>query len=533
MKNGIFFVIDALRFDTLNDKIKRKYLFPNLNKILENSTFFKCIANSRSTQFVLPSIFTLSYPLDYGGYDAGIRKRPLTVPEFLKNKGYNTCFISNCNQVGVTGGYDRGFDELKASVDFKTLLEQRIYRTIKPTYLKKRKYSKVEAQKYLKEELGLFLETLTKNIELYDKSIWTKKLYKSNLKLANLFKLEKKILDNEIEIIEKKIRLISPGNYRKFLGIKKINNITVYLDKFFSGIVWRLRSFISKHPRIFPFLWFDHIAVKFSVIKNKLYKDIERLNNLDKPFFVYIHCMDVHDNRDISDLRYVFKKFKFFFKWLNARIKGFTSRSFNYDASLMLLDTHLEKIHHYINDPKFKDTVFLITADHGLSSASSPKRGPFLEERFLEMYSEDLEVPVVIAHNKNKFFHDEHLVDSMDTSRIFLNKLGFENFPNYFKGQLIEKNRKDFIISEHGGRGAADLKTNNLYFVVTKKEEKLFAILEKNKLKVVAFFNLVNDPGEQKNLINEIEYKKNINSLLKNLYDERGDIIHQRLKSQL
>ena len=118
MKNGIFFVIDALRFDTLDDENKRRYLFPNLNKIIEKSSFYKCVANSRSTQFVLPSLFTLSYPLDYGGYDVGIRRRPLTVTEFLKKNGFQTCFISNCNQVGVTNGYERGFDESKASIDF-------------------------------------------------------------------------------------------------------------------------------------------------------------------------------------------------------------------------------------------------------------------------------------------------------------------------------------------------------------------------------------------------------------------------------
>lgn len=531
MKNGIFFVIDALRFDTLDDENKRKFLFPNLNKILKKSSFFKCVANSRSTQFVLPSIFTLSYPLDYGGYDVGIRRRPLTVPEFLKKNGYKTCFISNCNQVGVTGGYERGFDELKASVDFKTLLEQKISRTIKPTYLRKKKYSAEEAQQYLKEEFGLFLDTLIKNIETYDKSIWTKKLLNSNLMLAKLFKSEKEILDNEIEQIEEKIRLISPGNYRKFLGKTNINKISIFIDKFFSGILWRVRAFMTHHPRIFPFQWFGHIAVKFIDIKDKLYKNIEHLHQSETPFFMYVHCMDVHDNRDISDLKYIFTKFKFFLKWLYARINGLTVRTFNYDGSLMVLDDYLKKMVEMIESPKFKDTIFLITADHGLSSAASPKRGLFLEERFLEMYREDLEVPVVIAENKNKIFYDKDLIDSMDASKIFLNKLGFEKFPDCFKGQLIGKDKKDYIISEHGGRGSADLMLNNLYFVVTKNDEKLFVILKKNILKAVAFFNLLDDPNEQKNLINDIKYKNKINSLLNNLYEERGEIINKRLKS--
>ena len=100
----------------------------------------------------MPSLFTLSYPLDYGGYDNGVRDRPLTVAEFLKENGYKTCFISNCNQIGVTGGYDRGFDSSKATVDFKTLLEQRISRTIKPKYLAEKKKSNIKAKKYLKYE---------------------------------------------------------------------------------------------------------------------------------------------------------------------------------------------------------------------------------------------------------------------------------------------------------------------------------------------------------------------------------------------
>ncbi len=85
-KNGIFFLIDALRFDAINDEKKRSFLFPNIDKIVGKSSLFKCTANSRATQFVLPSLFTLSYPLDYGGYDNGIRNRPLTVAEFLKKK---------------------------------------------------------------------------------------------------------------------------------------------------------------------------------------------------------------------------------------------------------------------------------------------------------------------------------------------------------------------------------------------------------------------------------------------------------------
>lgn len=530
MKNGIFFVIDALRYDAVENEKKRKYLFPNLSKIAEKSSLLKCIANSRSTQFTLPSLFTLSYPLDYGGYDVGIRKRPITVAEFLKKNKYQTCFISNCNQIGVTGGYDRGFDELKSSIDFNTLLEQRISRTIRPKYLSEKKKSNRKAKEYLKYEFGLFLDTLIKNIETYDKSIWTKKLLNNNLFLSKLFKLEKKILDKHIEIIEKKIELISPGNYKKFLGKKNISRFTIFIDKLFSGIAWRVRTFISRNPKFFPFLWFGHITVKFNSISEKFYQNIDRLIKSGKPFFMYVHCMDVHDNRDISNLSYYLYKYKFFFRWLYAKINRVTVRTFNYDAALMMVDHELKKMAKMLEDPSFNNTIFLITADHGLSTAGSPKRGLFLKERFLEMYREDLEVPVIIYDSNKINFSNDNLVDSIDTSRIFLNRLGFKNLPNCFKGQSIMKNRKDYIISEHGGRGSVDLMLNNLYFVVTKHNEKLFVVLKGNNLMPVAYFDLINDKFEQNNLIDKKKYNKKIKFLLSNLLRERREVINKRIK---
>ena len=528
-KNGIFFLIDALRFDTINEPKKRSFLFPNIDKIVGKSSLFKCTANSRSTQFVLPSLFTLSYPLDYGGYDNGIRNRPLSVAEFLKKEGFKTSFISNCNQVGVTGGYDRGFDELKASVDFKTLLEQRISRTIKPKYLKEKKISKKRAQVYLKKELGFFLDMLGKNIENYDQSIWTKKLLKSNIQLAKLFKLEKKLVRSDIELIARKIELISPGNYRKFLGKKKVDKISIFIDKFFSGISWRTRRFISNNPRFFPFTWFGHISIKFDEIQKKFYSEVENLLKSNQPFYMYVHCMDVHDNRDIGNLRHYVIKCKFFFRWTYARLFGLSDRTFNYDSSLMMVDENLKKIVEMINSKKFKNTVFVITADHGLSAASAPKRKLFLSERFLEMYREDLEVPLILFENEKKKFFKNEIIDSMDMVKIFLNKLGLKKFPKCFKGQLLNKSKKDFVISEHGGRGSADLMLNNLYFVITKKNEKLVVELEQNLIKPIAFFNLKKDPNEQENLINEKITKKEINPLLKNLYQERGSLIKKRI----
>ena len=130
-KKSIYLVIDAMRFDALNDDIKTKKLYPTLVKLAEEGTFKKVIANAQSTQFVLPSLFSLTYPLDNGGYNYGIRDRKESYAETIKK----TCkkkmiMFSTCNAMGIGTSFDRGFDEIYTTFDFRILIEQKINRTL-------------------------------------------------------------------------------------------------------------------------------------------------------------------------------------------------------------------------------------------------------------------------------------------------------------------------------------------------------------------------------------------------------------------
>ena len=123
-KNGIFIIIDALRYDTLNDQSKSSFLFPTMNSLIKKGLVKKVTTNAQTTQFVLPSLFSLTYPLDYGGYNNGIRERPASYIECIKRKKIKTYCISTCNQMGVATGYQRGFDEILMTPDFRLLIEQ-------------------------------------------------------------------------------------------------------------------------------------------------------------------------------------------------------------------------------------------------------------------------------------------------------------------------------------------------------------------------------------------------------------------------
>ena len=83
MKNIFFIIIDALRMDSLNDDMSGK-IAPNLKKMCSKGLVEKIITNGQVTKFVVPSIFTQTFPLDYGGYNYGIDKMSEAINDSLK-----------------------------------------------------------------------------------------------------------------------------------------------------------------------------------------------------------------------------------------------------------------------------------------------------------------------------------------------------------------------------------------------------------------------------------------------------------------
>ena len=78
---------------------------------------------------MLPSLFSMTYPLDEG-YNYGIRYSVnLLTLKVLKKYNRNTILISSCNAMGIGTSFDRGFDEILTTFDFRLLIEQKINRS--------------------------------------------------------------------------------------------------------------------------------------------------------------------------------------------------------------------------------------------------------------------------------------------------------------------------------------------------------------------------------------------------------------------
>ena len=83
-KNCIFLLLDSITYDVLNADETAHNLFPNLYFTAKKYNFQKCVSNSNCTQFVLPSLFSFTLPLDDGGYDYGIKNKKISFMEILK-----------------------------------------------------------------------------------------------------------------------------------------------------------------------------------------------------------------------------------------------------------------------------------------------------------------------------------------------------------------------------------------------------------------------------------------------------------------
>ena len=109
-KNAFVLLIDALRYDVLADAQLRRKIAPNIDRIVGSNDVVKVIGLASNTHFVMPSLLSGTYPLDYGGHNNGCKDRPICFPEVLRNAGYQTALFTNCILYNRDIGFDRGFD---------------------------------------------------------------------------------------------------------------------------------------------------------------------------------------------------------------------------------------------------------------------------------------------------------------------------------------------------------------------------------------------------------------------------------------
>jgi arylsulfatase A-like enzyme len=110
----LFVLVDTLRADSLAVYGGDPSLMPRLNAFAEKSLVFSDVtSNATYTKASMASMFTGLLPEEHGaiGHVDRLRAELPTLAEALQQRGYETAaFVTNFSNVGVSAGFDRGYD---------------------------------------------------------------------------------------------------------------------------------------------------------------------------------------------------------------------------------------------------------------------------------------------------------------------------------------------------------------------------------------------------------------------------------------
>lgn len=170
--NIIFITLDACRPDHLGYMGYKKKTSPFLDSLAKEGTFFtRAFSTGPGSPHSFVSIFTSTFPFDYGGFDYIDRPRVL-LSEVLQKNGYFTAAVHSAAYMSSFFGYDRGWDEFRYLSHFKG---DGLMPGVKPGTWQTRVVKKFDAmRRFARDKIlgGELLSTVFEKIAFGWRKIW-------------------------------------------------------------------------------------------------------------------------------------------------------------------------------------------------------------------------------------------------------------------------------------------------------------------------------------------------------------------------
>ncbi len=235
-----------------------------------------------------------------------------------------------------------------------------------------------------------------------------------------------------------------------------------------------------------------------------------------KPFFIWIHYLDVHDpyfpyenyfqNKPVPYLSLVSSELPVYLNkphFFKSPIQKFSKKYINkiidlYDQGIKYVDQQVGDLFKFLKKENiYQDSIICLTADHG---------DEFLEHggmgHFAKLYNEFLHVPflIKIPRNKNKII--EKKVSSIDLSPTLCHLVGIKPV-SAFKGRNLFNNSTSPIFHQVPLGASPDLlEIDPKKYMIACQFNNWKYILDKNT-KREELYNLSQDSKEQNNLSQE------------------------------
>jgi membrane-anchored protein YejM (alkaline phosphatase superfamily) len=499
-KNLLIILIDALRFDRLVAGGYKYNLTPNLNKIIKKGTLLtNHYANGCPTQVSFPSIFTSTYPLDFKGYEKGIKNRPKTFAEVFKNNGYQTFGLTTAHTSGDHFGYHRGFDNYENLLDFYQWFRQNLKVFLREP-LRDYKENKIDKKEILETLSINYLEVLNSTLFYIDQFIKIEVKSKNFDVKKNRIRVIKEIeiLKKDPEIILKKF-LEFDYWYYLFLGQTEVSKF----DRFYIGLREKIRDIANSKVVLFPrrkFYNASEVFKRFKIFFNK--------KKNDKPIMGFLHLFDVHESKNFTS--------RLSISWIIDVIKLLLYRKFKmggfvYDLALIQTDREIGKFFKYLKKNKILDNTKLVfTSDHGLQTGFPLRKkdananlikGSDLSQQFFDEFTH---VPLIFYPKTRSEVNENSFSSHIDFAPTILNFCEIPEEKNFKGKSIFSKNYyTEFVLSENTGSGLCNIQKKDIFICIKNINLKITYIVHNKEIKERDVFNLKNDPNELNNIVKE------------------------------
>jgi len=547
IKNVILLTIDTFSYKFISNDdqfVNELNLSPFLNQLInENISLSNHFSAGCPTQMSFPSIMTSTLPLDYDGYEFGIKNRPTALAEILSGEGYNTVAFVSGSGTEEFYSYHRGFNDFYSFADL-SLTTKSFRRSIEFYKNKELEYVKIrELSNYIKSFLDYCLYySQTKVSEIKSSSI-ANSHYLHNWDFNGLIQL----IENEKNQFKDDSKSYTIGLIRGHVGrltkdilaFRRYNRWELRLSKesilkiklhFLiyqarrkktSKVGYLFYSVINLLKAIIQSLFINNNHNVFESSHYVLSNALNWLGRQDDKFFLWLHISDLHEDviySNINNSSVVENEIKINLELIQKLRKVKTIGNERYKLSLRLNDSIVENFFNHLKTLSLlEDTLVIITSDHGSQSTGLSDRNYFRSNRNLAMgygnrlhstdfYDELYHIPAIFVHPRMKKRIIKSMTSSIDIAPTILELLNIDS-PEYFKGKSVfDETNRDYVMFENLGPGPADFDFKPIKMAIRSRKFKLVVEeIDNKRLKVAEVYNLLNDPLEEINILNQFE----------------------------
>lgn len=530
-RNVLFLLVDGLEFSAFDNPDVARELAPTIASLIGNGFLQRIVTNGMITQVVAPPLFTQTYPLDYGGYNLGIKDRPRSFIEVIKEHGYFTGLVVSHDGCGPRTYCHRGCDEAREFYDHRFIVQSFVRRTFhhQIDLYENGEIGERELLSELQRDYGARLDYVSASKHRTRRHLLPRCLQSIGRRGLSRYHAERELLKHSPQAVLFKLRRLPAAMLYHYLGrdARRLNKrILSYKIGLWLGMDW-LRSRINSSFRLLTRLGFSLVPTYTAPIAREIIDTAqELLADAERPWFLLLHLMDVHDGPKSSRYLNFLNKLRHVPRLRGIRRRYPTHRDFWRDLSLIYLDGQVARLLKTLeNNGARDDTLVLVTGDHGMGWDYGRGTADMANLGFRTHY-EHTEVPLILSP-VSRAVCNEGVHDSMSISATLLDELGIDPDPS-FQGRSVYERGKDASIVESVGRGNCDVVRRDIYFTIRSETHKLMVLLRGSELRPERLFDLTTDPKEYRNVVTEPDNRTIVDTLIDHLVAERGEILKAR-----